>query len=481
MSETEDKKRIVATEQKSTQQDEGFFLKCYNFFKRLINTFFFDVEIVGPICVLIFFCEAMLLELIIIKIPYTEIDYSTYMQQISQIERGELNYSKISGDTGPIVYPAGYVFIYSFMKQLTNGMANLYAGQEAFRLVYLMTLALTFLIFIQMKGTKKVKPIVFYLLVISKRLHSIYVLRLFNDCFTTFFMLLTILLLQTSAKLKKRSYEEKSITDRNDMGLYSNLITLLSVYFYVFGLSVKMNALLYLPGLLIVLYFLNDENLLKTLGMIIFGLLSFIVINLQFLGTGKDIREAFIENAFNFSRKFMYVWSVNWKFLDEKTFLSDEFHKLLLLLHIIVLLLFIFREWISQNFTGKSLRKLIIQDGLFNFYSNSMNQGNSIIFSDNSAYYIAKILMMSNIIGVLFARSLHYQFLSWYQHSLSFLVFDSVPGAIYGVPLLLAHEWAWNIYPSTPVSSFVIIFVLFVVVAGQLQVFARSSTLKKKL
>jgi alpha-1,3-mannosyltransferase len=450
------------------QENQGFFKKYYIFVRNLTRTLFFDSEIVGPICVLLFFCEAILLELIIMKIPYTEIDYKTYMQQITQIEQGELNYDKISGDTGPIVYPGGYVFLYSWMKMLTNGIEYLKNGQQFFRLLYLMTLALTFLIYLQMNGRNRVKPIVFYFLVISKRLHSIYVLRLFNDCFTTFFMLGTILLLQLAANFKKGSYENENKTERRYMGLYANLLTFLAVDCYMLGLSVKMNALLYLPGLLIIVYFLNDENLLKTLGMLVFGVFIFIGVNFQFLCNGEEIRNSFLKNAFDFKRQFMYKWSVNWKFVDEEVFLSEMFHKFLLALHIITLLTFIFAKWLTFKMTGKSLYQLLVNDGLLRFYQNTLNQGNCVIFTDESGYNIAKIMMLSNITGVLFARSLHYQFLSWYYYSLPFLVFDSVANIYVGVVLLLLHEWAWNVYPSTSVSSFIGVSVLLVVLGAQL-------------
>lgn len=56
---------------------------------------FNNSEFSGPITVLLFFFEMILLKFIIGNVPYTEIDYSTYMQQIDQIEKGELNYDKI--------------------------------------------------------------------------------------------------------------------------------------------------------------------------------------------------------------------------------------------------------------------------------------------------------------------------------------------------------------------------------------------------
>lgn len=438
--------------------------KVSSILKHFIWTLLNDDSVVQPLCILMFFFEAMLLELIIIKIPYTEIDYKTYMQQITQILKGEFDYSKIGGDTGPIVYPGGYVFIYSIMRIITKGDENLVNGQEAFRLLYLLSLALTFTIYLLMDKNHRVKPFYFYLLILSKRLHSIYVLRLFNDCFVTFFMLLTILLLQIASKFKRKAYALQDKKKGYESAVYGNLIVLLSVYCYSFAISIKMNALLYLPAYLIILYFLNDENLVKSLGMIFFGVSVQVLMNIQFLNKGETIRNNFFNGAFNFKRQFMYKWTINWKFLSEETFLDVRFHKVLLILHIIVLSLFIFKKWISFKITGKTYKQLLVEDGVLKLYKNTIKIDSNKIISEEGPYYIALMLMTCNLIGILFARSLHYQFLSWYYFSLPFLMSQSgIPMALTGA-LTLVHEWCWNAYPTTDISSACLVGVLSVTI-----------------
>ena len=455
-----DSQRRVKVTVVAENQPVGIFQKCYKTLGHLIWTLLYDPDIVGPVCVLLFLLEAMLLEYIIIKVPYTEIDYNTYMQQIGQIEQGQFDYSKIKGDTGPIVYPAGHVFIYSWMKVVTDGMNNIGKGQELFRLLYLVSLALTFLIYIQASGIKKVKPYQLYLLVLSKRLHSIYVLRLFNDCFATFFVLGTIFLLQVAAKFKSRSYLDKDPEVRSEMALYSNLVSLLAVDSYCFGVSVKMNALLYLPGLIIVLYFLNDENLVKLFGMILFGVIVEFGINFQFLTQRETIRKHFIKNAFDFGRQFMYKWTVNWKFVGKEVFQSNSFHSLLLALHISVLLLFIFTRWLHRRETGKGLSELILRDGILSFYKNTMDARHVILDPAKGAHYVALVMLTSNLVGVLVARSLHYQFLSWYYYSLPFLLGEAGFSLPVSVFLVAMHEWSWNVYPSTAASSLSLVCIL---------------------
>ena len=50
---------------------------------------------------------------------------------------------------------------------------------------------------------------------------------------------------------------------------------------------------------------------------------------------------AYIHRSFDLGRQFFYIWTVNWKFLDETTFTSRYFHLTLLIFHLGLLLLFI--------------------------------------------------------------------------------------------------------------------------------------------
>lgn len=72
----------------------------------------------------------------------TEIDWTTYMQQISLYLKGERDYAKITGSTGPLVYPGAHVWIYSQLYKLTDEGTNVQRAQYIFALVYLGALAL---------------------------------------------------------------------------------------------------------------------------------------------------------------------------------------------------------------------------------------------------------------------------------------------------------------------------------------------------
>lgn len=122
----------------------------------------------------------------------TEIDWTTYMQQIALYQAGERDYTAIKGDTGPLVYPAGHVYIYSFLYELTDKGQDITLGQYIFAGIYIATLIVVLSCYIKAGAPPYLLP----LLVLSKRLHSVYMLRLFNDGIATLAMWLAIFFFQ---------------------------------------------------------------------------------------------------------------------------------------------------------------------------------------------------------------------------------------------------------------------------------------------
>lgn len=74
----------------------------------------------------------------------TEIDWTTYMQQVECFLNGTRDYTKITGDTGPIVYPSGHLLIYSTLFYVTNSGKNILFAQYIFIGLYLLNLLLVF-------------------------------------------------------------------------------------------------------------------------------------------------------------------------------------------------------------------------------------------------------------------------------------------------------------------------------------------------
>lgn len=89
-----------------------------------------------------------------------------------------------AGDTGPLVYPAGFLYVFSGLKAVTDDGTNLLKGQVIFAGIYLVVLAAVLKLYSQGRA---VPALGFCLLVFSKRMHSIFVLRMFNDCVAVLF------------------------------------------------------------------------------------------------------------------------------------------------------------------------------------------------------------------------------------------------------------------------------------------------------
>jgi len=101
-----------------------------------------------------------------------------------------------------------------------------------------------------------------------------------------------------------------------------------------------MSVLLYIPGLLVVLF--KRHGLIGTLRHMLSLLAVQTVIARTFLRTYP--REYFA-NAFEFSRVFIYRWTVNWRFISEETFLSRKWAYSLLAGHLFVLAAFAICKW----------------------------------------------------------------------------------------------------------------------------------------
>lgn len=183
-----------------------------------------------------------------------------------------------------------------------------------------------------------------------------------------------------------------------------------------------MSALLYLPGLLVILF--KRHGLVVTVRHLLVLTFTQIVLARSFLA---EDAWAYLQNAFDLSRVFMYKWTVNWRFLDEQTFLSRSWARGLLVGHVTVLVAFgLFRWCRSDGGVAVILRKGFRRPMLPST-SSPVSADCEVISLLAKCYLligavdVATVLMTSNLIGMLFARSLHYQFYSWYFQQLPFL------------------------------------------------------------
>ncbi|CAN8102482.1 unnamed protein product [Discula destructiva] len=372
---------------------------------------------------LLILLDALLCVVIIKKVPYTEIDWKAYMEQIQLYEDGEREYTKIEGGTGPLVYPAAHVWIYRALYSLTSHGKDILLAQKLFAGLYLVNLGVVMACYRKAKAPPYVLP----MLILSKRLHSIFMLRCFNDCFAALFLWIGVLFFQ------------------NGSWLTGSLI-------YSWGVGVKMVLLLVLPIVGILIFF--TQGILGTVWTL--GSMG----ALQALIATPFLRFpwAYLSRAFEFSRQFFFKWTVNWRFVGEDVFLSKQFSYTLLALHASVLLTFIFTRWLPA--TGKTLPDIVRAT----FSSRGKGQSWGPLFKSLSPKFILTSILTSNVIGLLFARSLHYQFYAYLAWSTPYLLWRSGLHPALQYVLWAIQEWAWNVFPSTPVSSAVVVAVMAITV-----------------
>ena len=159
---------------------------------------------------------------------------------------------------------------------------NILTAQIIFAGIYIFNLVFVLLVY-NLEATTPIFALV--TLVFSKRIHSIYMLRMFNDCIAVLFGYLSLYCLM------QRRYRLGSV-------LHS------------IAVSIKMNMLLHSPGILLVL--LASCGLHETIFCLSLCAIVQIVAGYPFLSA---FPYEYISKAFELGRVFMFKWTVNFKFL----------------------------------------------------------------------------------------------------------------------------------------------------------------------
>ena len=148
----------------------------------------------------------------------------------------------------------------------------------------------------------------------NRRIHSIFALRLFNDCWAMFFLYISIY-------------------------FYTKYKWTLGSIFMTIALSIKMNILLFLPPLLVILvtlllFFFFINFIFNLFWDILINLRILIILKVKSIGIPQTILQlgiififqvlvgtpflihnywSYLIRSFDFGREFMYVWTVNLK------------------------------------------------------------------------------------------------------------------------------------------------------------------------
>lgn len=267
---------------------------------------------------------------------------------------------------------------------------------------------------------------IFPLLVLSKRLHSVFMLRCFNDCAAALCLWLAIYLLQ------RRAWT-------------------LGTAAYTWGLGTKMTLLLCLPAVAVVLFL--GRGFRGALRMAMLMLEAQIAIAIPFLTVNA---RGYVARAFELTREFKYEWTVNMRMVPESIFLSKDLAVCLLVMNAAAVYGYIDHQWLAPS--GRSLGTML--PSFLRGRSPFTDREEAGISRRVTPRFVLATILTANNIGLLFARSLHYQFYAYLAWSTPFLLWNAGlhPAVIYAV--WAAQEWAWNVFPSTPASSVVVVLAL---------------------
>ncbi|WVR06860.1 hypothetical protein IAU60_003896 [Kwoniella sp. DSM 27419] len=438
--------RVASTHSRTTRGDATVMLRSDKpnpllNLVSLVRSLLLDRRYFWLLAGMILLGEAVLGVLIIWKVPYTKIDFPAYMQQVQMFLDGERDYSRIEGETGPLVYPALHLYIYTALYKYLPSADNVRPAQYLFLVIYLATFVAVATIYYlagrparaaqtkqkelhtKIEHSRHYPQILLIPLVLSKRIHSIFLLRLFNDPIAMLLMYCAVISMMLGGKKGWR----------------------IGCVLYSLALGVKMNILLFLPGLLVLLF--QYRGVLGTLeGVTIITTIQLLLPLPYFLSlSNPSLSHKYFTSAFDLSRQFLYEWTVNWRFLSEENFLSRQRAVSLLAAHLFFVIWCAAFNW-SPEPVG-NLKALVR-----GFQNWSRPAADVAIFP---SHHIPLVLFTANLIGILFARSLHYQFQSWYFHQLPFLLYS---GRLRRYPITAAMIWlvieyAWEFTPATPLSS----------------------------
>ncbi|KAG6415314.1 hypothetical protein SASPL_122721 [Salvia splendens] len=410
-------------------------------------TSFIQIAIKNPklsFAIVVLLADAVLVSLIIAYVPYTKIDWDAYMSQVSGFLGGERDYSMLKGDTGPLVYPAGFLYIYSAIQYVTGG--EVYPAQILFGILYIVNLGMVLLIYLK---TDVLPWWALCLLSLSKRLHSIFVLRLFNDCFaTTLFHAALVSFLYQKWHLAQWG----CLSEDECSSFCTSVVTPLAEETSNSGSN-------------------HGKQAMDVFGVVSAGAGAAIVQILLGLPFLISHPVAYFSRAFNLGRVFVHFWSVNFKFVPEPVFISKGFALSLLAVHLLLLGAFAHYKWCRHegglfSFLHFKLAQMKLKFCILSSFPLRGLEEHNINTRVLKTEHIATTMFVGNFVGVVCARSLHYQFYSWYFYSLPYLLWRTPFPTWFRLILFVAVELCWNIFPSNVYSSTLLLGAHLVILGG---------------
>jgi alpha-1,3-mannosyltransferase len=199
----------------------------------------------------------------------------------------------------------------------------------------------------------------------------------------------------------------------------------------------------------------------------------------------------YLVNAFDLSRQFLYKWTVNWRFVPEPTFLSVPFAKFLLLCHVILLGAFGFGAWCRKQGGALAVLERALQGPVTEAATASVSQDCESVPTTRPSFMLIMVEQTSRLCSSLptsLASSAPDRYITNSTHGTQRSYLSS-PGeqnilSYFGkltfsqhhssnltcmhhrIMLLAIIEYAWNTYPSTNLSSGLLLAAHVLLLAG---------------
>ena len=288
--------------------------------------------------------ELLLCEIQILSEPTYAFDIDAYMEQAARFlgksvppdaagvpSRGpSLNYTQLTGDTGPIVYPAVHLYLHSalllatdwdceqwtteyvpknqsgYVARTVRPHRTITAMQQGYVVLFLCLICAAW----WSQGLSTVgrryegAALAALLFLISRRSRSVAVLGLFNEAWAMALAYLAVFL------LSRRRWTAGCVA-------------------FALATNTKMNVLLFAPGLLAAL--VHEGGVAFAARHIALCAAVSALVGVPFLAAAPF---EYVSSAFNLGRRFDQQWSVNWRWLSEDVFASPYFSAGLLAAHV---------------------------------------------------------------------------------------------------------------------------------------------------
>ena len=307
---------------------------------------------------------------------------------------GVRDYFELRGIQGPWHYPVLHLYTYTLIYWMTDDVYNPYPAIILATVTHLLVAYLAVKIYQEAFGKNSRNVLLVTICCLGTTTTANATKFAFWDSLNVMFIYLCIYMLQ-----KGYSY--------------------LGFTFFYIALAYKLNVLLYLPGIMFIVS-LNKGVWVSILCFLLWIVCHFILA-LQFTIHNY---QTYFTRAFSIAKKFSLTGSIGhfWIGKHERHRFQEPWFALLFALAIFLNLLYVLIvRWAPLLHPERKFGLTIFLDSIGLIPCRKQSKIGKI-----SPYFVAEVMFLSNLIGIVWARTVHRQFMIWYWFSIPFLAYSSI-------------------------------------------------------